>query len=241
MLKKRIEENQRIIILLLLLLSIHFHTISITKSQPKKTIVSSSGIILCSSVKGYGRYTPKENLLVKVGERVYFYNQIKVKTTKIGGVYKIHITWILTIYNPLGMLEHNSSTSTGLKNVGREEVEWCAWFSWRPYKNELEGNYKVVLKILDELSGDKLTHEINFSLVGGIPRTLKYHLNITLTLFNKFGKSGSVTKLFVMTIPTVKPYQEVMWGPSFNIKPSKFITDPYGCLLYTSPSPRDRG
>ena len=221
--------TQKTLLPLLLLFLINYVVlITPTLLQSNGTILSSSGIVLCSSVKGYGKYTPKDSLVVKVGERVYFYNQIELKATKVNNRYKIHVTWTLTIYNPFGMLEYNSSVTTGLRTVDSEKVEWCAWFSWTAYKIKLEGKYRVILRILDELSGDSLTHEISFNLIGGIPKTLRYDMNITVTLHNKQDKSAKVTKFFMVVIPTVEPYQRVIWGPNFNIKPSKYVTDPYG-------------
>lgn len=221
--------RRAIFLLLLLSLALTSYAVPIsTLLQPKKTILSSSGIILCSRVEGYGKFTPKENLVIKAGERVYFYNQIELKATKVNNTYKVHVTWVLTIYDPFGRLDYNSSTSTGLRSASEERVKWCAWFFWRSSKSTLEGKYKVVLKIIDELSGDSLVHEINFDIVGGLPKTLRYDVNITITLHNKLRKSATVTKLFIVTIPTKEPYQRITWGPEFSIEPSSYITDPYG-------------
>ncbi|RLE77879.1 MAG: hypothetical protein DRJ56_01405 [Thermoprotei archaeon] len=191
-------------------------------------IVSSSGILVCSEVRGAGDFTLRSSLAVSAGDVVYFYNRVKVRPTVTSGKRRVHVVWVLTVYDPLGRVESNSSTSAGPKSVRGEEAEWCAWFSWRTDARMLEGVYRVVLKVLDALSGDERHHEIRLRLVNGTPAALRYDINFTVTMHNELSSESAVTRLFVALIPSMPPYQVVVWGPRFSVEPHAVLSDPYG-------------
>ena len=184
--------------------------------------------MVCSEVRGAGDFTLRDDLVVSAGDVVYFYNRVRVRPTVISGERRVHVVWVLTVYDPLGRVESNSSTSAGPKSVRGEEAEWCAWFSWRTDARMLEGVYRVVLKVLDALSGDERRHEVRLRLVNGTPAALRYDINFTVTLRNELSTESVVTRLFVALIPSMPPYQVVVWGPRFSVEPHAILSDPYG-------------
>ena len=212
--------NRVLSILLILFISISIYT---TSAQPT-SLEHDSGVLLCSQVTSNGKYVLRKSNIISFGEEIYLYNKVKIRK---GTYNSYNLIWDLRIYDPLGMISYRGKAYTGIKEFSGKEIEYFVYFAWSP-KIGVEGKYKIVLTIKDLISGVKKVDISYVYLRGGITRTVKYNLNYTLFLKNTSNKRAKVDKLYLAIVQSFAPFQKVIIGPIFNLKPAYYVNDKFG-------------
>ena len=212
------------VILILALFSISSWSLSGQQSK----ILKSSGIIICSSVSGCGKYKPMLIHKIYPGQKIYIYNDVEVLGRRVDGKYEIWLTWRIFIYNPLGYLDYTSSISTNRRKYDVKIIKYAGWFTWTASKSKIEGKYTIILEVINNLSNEKLTYMSYFYLSDSLTKIFRVNINYSLTFENMGNRPSTITKLYVSIIRDWKPFQKVVLGPIFNINPNSIESDEYG-------------
>ena len=221
----------KLILFILLITSLYSNNYIVLNSEDN-TILSSE-LILCEKVLKNGKYFPLKTNIVNCGNRIYIFSRVKVRgVIKEGAYFKYNVSWHLNIYDPLNMTIYSSSSFTKLYKTRSSVMIWTVWWPWdiRHYASRwiFNGEYRVVLEIVDEITGNRVINKTMLIVKNGFERCIEYTLKNELIIENPSSNETALHKLFMAVIHTLKPFQIVVSGPSFNLKPSHYISDKYG-------------
>lgn len=186
----------------------------------------SIGIIICDQVWDAGRYNIRKNATFRPGETVYIYNEVEVRSPRARS-FKFILEWTLEIYDPVGALVARSVQRLSPK-VAYGSAAYAVWFKKPVSRVDLEGLYRVVLRIRELVSGESLKEEGTFFIIDAAPVMLRISLNQTLIFENEGPSAAILRKLYVPLIKSVRPYQEVLQEPIFSRYPETLENDQWG-------------
>ena len=223
---------RRTLLIVLILLSYLLPPYVNSPGHTTETILRCN-LVLCSMVYSDWSYMPLEDNVIDYGDIVYIYSEVEVRgLVKEGGRYLYNISWRLKVYDPYNVSVLSGTSSTGLKRERVDTIVWKVYWRWQPKHAAslwiFSGEYRVVLEVYDWISGHRVINTTVLIIRNGLTPRLEYRLRNELILENPSGKEVKIPQLSMAVIRTIKPFQIVTSGPSFNVEPTCYVTDEYG-------------
>jgi len=187
-------------------------------------------LLVCEVVRGLGDYVERADGIFNVGEVLYVYVEVQARGRGTNAMHSYDLSLSLTIVNPLGLAFKRVDDSYRYQcELPMLRLAWWVPLNLSYDSYTFSGPYMVVVEVVDRATGEGARSTTFFRVLNGLSPVVRYEVTETVKIVNQdLGSGCKITSLYLAVVPSLRPYQSVVEGPSFSLEPKGFVVDGHG-------------